>query len=42
MISYLVVLFPPIDIISAFPLNAITLGNNLLCAFVEDERRPNL
>ena len=41
-ISYLVVLFPPIDIVSAFPLNAITLGNNLLCAFVEDERKQQM
>jgi amino acid permease len=41
-ISYLVVLFPPIDIISAFPLNAITLGNNLLCAFVEDPAKQSL
>ena len=41
-IGYLVVLFPPIDIISAFPLNAITLGNNLLCAFVEDERKQQM
>lgn len=41
-IGYLVVLFPPIDIISAFPLNAITLGNNLLCAFVKDERKQAL
>ena len=34
--SYLIVLFPPIDIISAFPLYAITLGNNLLAGFVTD------
>jgi len=40
-ISYLVVLFPPLDIISAFPLNAVTLGNNLLCAFVKDERKQS-
>lgn len=31
-ISYLVVLFPPIDIISAYPLNAITLANNIKTA----------
>ncbi len=35
-ISYLVVLFPPCDVISAFPLNGLTLGNNLLAAFVPD------
>jgi hypothetical protein len=39
-ISYLVVLFPPLDVISAFPINALTLGNNLLVAVVPDlERR---
>ena len=30
----MIVLFPPLDIISAFPLNAVTLGNNLLTTFV--------
>ena len=34
-ISYLIVLFPPIDIISAFPLNAITLANNIMSAVVQ-------
>jgi len=38
-ISYMVVLFPPIDIISAFPLNAITLGQNLLTTFIRDRHR---
>lgn len=32
-ISYLVVLFPALDVISAFPLNAITLGNGMCTAF---------
>lgn len=32
-ISRYVVLFPAIDVVSAFPLNAITLGNNMLAAF---------
>ena len=41
-ISYLIVLFPPLDIISAFPLNAITLGNNLLCTFVDDVSKQSL
>jgi Transmembrane amino acid transporter protein len=35
-ISYLVVLFPPLDIMSAFPLNGMTLGNNLFKKFVTD------
>lgn len=38
-ISYLVVLFPPLDILSAFPLNAITLGNSLLVHFVRDPHK---
>ena len=28
--------FPPLDVISAFPINALTLGNNLLVAAVAD------
>jgi hypothetical protein len=36
IVGYTIVLFPPIDIISAFPLNAITLGNNMLTCFVHD------
>lgn len=31
-ISLYVVCFPALDVVSAFPLNAITLGNNLLGA----------
>jgi len=31
-ISLYIVSFPAIDVLSAFPLNAITLGNNLLVA----------
>lgn len=34
IISYVIVLFPPIDVLSAFPLNGITFGNNLLTACV--------
>ena len=34
IISYTIVLFPPIDIISAFPLNAITLANNIMSATI--------
>ena len=33
-ISYLIVLFPPIDIVSAFPLNCITLANNIMSACI--------
>ncbi|KAG9389743.1 Amino acid transporter transmembrane [Carpediemonas membranifera] len=29
IISYLVIMFPPIDLLSAFPLNGVTFGNNL-------------
>lgn len=36
-ISYFVVTFPAIDVISAFPLNAIVLGSNLLDTFYEGE-----
>jgi hypothetical protein len=33
-IAYAVLLFPALDVLSAFPLNALTLGNNLMsCAF---------
>lgn len=32
-IIYLIILFPAIDVLSAFPLNAITLGNNIHAAF---------
>ncbi|KAL0486267.1 11 TM domain-containing transmembrane protein [Acrasis kona] len=39
-ISFLIVLFPAIDVISAFPLNGITLGNNLHTGFFAS--RPNL
>ena len=29
IIGYIVILFPPIDLLSAYPLNAITLGNSI-------------
>jgi amino acid permease len=45
VISMYIMLFPAIDVVSAFPLSAITLGNNLFSAFygkryheVEDNR----
>ena len=36
-ISFFIVSFPALDVASAFPLNAITLGNNLLNSFYGDE-----
>eukprot|EP00455_Lapot_gusevi_P012607 TRINITY_DN1601_c0_g1_i3.p1 TRINITY_DN1601_c0_g1~~TRINITY_DN1601_c0_g1_i3.p1 ORF type:complete len:523 (-),score=75.63 TRINITY_DN1601_c0_g1_i3:41-1609(-) len=38
-ISYVVVLFPAADVISAFPLNGLTLGNNLLTSFTNPEQQ---
>lgn len=32
-ISYFIILFPVLDVLSAFPLNAITLGNNMFGAY---------
>ena len=37
-ISYVIVLFPPIDVLSAFPLNCITLANNVMAAFVTPQQ----
>ena len=37
-ISYTIVLFPPIDVLSAFPLNCITLANNVMAAFVTPQQ----
>eukprot|EP00761_Pharyngomonas_kirbyi_P013833 gb/GECH01013862.1/.p1 GENE.gb/GECH01013862.1/~~gb/GECH01013862.1/.p1 ORF type:complete len:606 (+),score=81.08 gb/GECH01013862.1/:1-1818(+) len=34
IIQYIIVLFPAIDVCSAFPLNGVTLGNNLLAGFI--------
>jgi amino acid permease len=34
LISLYIVIFPALDVVSAFPLNAITLGNNLLVLFL--------
>ena len=36
-VSYFVVLFPALDVASAFPLNGITLGNNLMSAVYGDQ-----
>jgi len=37
MISFFIVLFPALDVASAFPLNAITLGNNLMSFYYREE-----
>ena len=37
-VAYLIVLFPPLDVLSAFPLNGITLANNIMAAFVTPEQ----
>lgn len=36
-ISFFVVLFPALDVASAFPLNAVTLGNNLMSSFYSNQ-----
>eukprot|EP00696_Hemimastix_kukwesjijk_P014437 gnl/Hemi2/28438_TR9407_c0_g1_i1.p1 gnl/Hemi2/28438_TR9407_c0_g1~~gnl/Hemi2/28438_TR9407_c0_g1_i1.p1 ORF type:complete len:481 (+),score=99.75 gnl/Hemi2/28438_TR9407_c0_g1_i1:106-1548(+) len=33
LLSWVVVLFPAVDVLSSFPLNAVTLGNNMQMAF---------
>eukprot|EP01084_Bolivina_argentea_P037300 68981_1 len=40
-IQYLIVLFPAGDVISAFPLNAVTLGNNMIAAFLSVKTASN-
>lgn len=37
LVAFFVVLFPALDVASAYPLNAFTLGNNLMSAFYGDE-----
>ncbi len=37
VISFFIVLFPAIDVASAYPLNAYTLGNNLMSAYYGKE-----
>jgi len=37
VIALFVILFPALDVASAFPLNAFTLGNNLMSTFVGDD-----
>ena len=38
IIAFIIVLFPPIDVLSAFPLNCITLANNIMAAFVTPQQ----
>lgn len=33
VVIFIIVIFPAVDVLSAFPLNAITLGNNMFAAF---------
>jgi len=37
LISFFIVLFPALDVASAFPLNAITLGNNLMSFYYREQ-----
>ena len=41
LISYYIVLFPALDVASAFPLNAITLGNSLCSYFTQNSGNNN-
>ncbi|KAJ3428198.1 acid transporter [Anaeramoeba flamelloides] len=42
MIKYIIMLFPTIDIFSAFPLNVVTLGTSLFNYFYPELNRGNL
>ena len=42
IVSFFVVLFPAFDVASAFPLNAITLGNNLMSAVYGSKLVPRM
>ena len=37
MAAFYIILFPALDVLSAFPLNAITLGNNMFGAYYGDK-----
>lgn len=37
VVAFFVVLFPALDVASAYPLNAFTLGNNLMSAYYGDD-----
>ena len=37
--KYLIVLFPPADVLSAFPLKAITVGNNIMHSFLTPQQK---
>jgi len=39
MLAGVIILFPPIDLVSAYPLNAITLGNNMYQIFIPKENQ---
>jgi hypothetical protein len=38
--QYIIILFPALDVMSAYPLNAMTLGNNLMVAFMGQNCPP--
>lgn len=40
LISFVVLIFPALDVLSAFPLNAMTLGNNLMSACLGEHALP--
>lgn len=40
VLAFYILLFPALDVASAFPLNAITLGNNLIA--MRDEKKPGV
>lgn len=41
MVAFFVVLFPAIDVASAYPLNAYTLGNNMMSAYYGKDMRKH-
>ena len=41
LVAFFVVLFPAIDVASAYPLNAYTLGNNMMSAYYGKEMRKH-
>ncbi|KAL0226715.1 hypothetical protein P9112_014039 [Eukaryota sp. TZLM1-RC] len=42
ILSYTVACFPPVDIISAFPLGAVTLANTLLAGYGDENKKKHI
>ncbi|KAL0212460.1 hypothetical protein RCL1_006086 [Eukaryota sp. TZLM3-RCL] len=42
VIAYTVTLFPPIDVVSAFPLGSVTLSNTLIAGHVKDNNKKKI